>query len=500
MTPPRPMTPQSNAMKPVSRRGFLKQLNCAALGSSAVLNTLLNLRLANSAAADALGSGTDRKALVCLFLSGGCDSFNVLVPWESARYNSYSLARGVTGTDGGLAIDRSSLLRLSAPADDFGLHPSCTNLHQMATGTGNFAGKKRLALVANVGTLVQPVTKAQYVAWDNGNDLALPVPKALFSHSDQQEQWQTAIPQGKAQLTGWAGRASDILHNAYNTGATSMGISFNGNNVFQVGETTQQFVVTSSGALAFTGNSGGAAGNPLQLKNGALRATLDHHYTNLLTESFSQITKRSDDDGQLFQSKFDAAALDASINALFPTGNSLASTLKSVLRTVLIRSALGLRRQTFFVNYGGWDHHSELLATESTMLANLDAALGGFQRALEQLGLTDDVVTFTASDFGRTLRSNGSGTDHAWGGNAMVLGGPVDGGKIVGTYPDLALDGPNDIGRGGRILPTTSVDQYFAEMLKWFGVPATNMNYVLPNISNFWDPNSAMGPLGFIKA
>jgi uncharacterized protein (DUF1501 family) len=486
-------------MKPVSRRGFLKQLNCAALGSSAVLNTLLNLRLANSAAADGLGSGTDRKALVCVFLSGGCDSFNMLVPWEASRYATYSMARGVTGTDGGLAIDRNSLLRLGAPADEFGLHPSCTNLHQMATGTGTFAGKKRLALVSNVGTLVQPVSKAQYQAWDKGNDKSLPMPKALFSHSDQVEQWQTAIPQGKTQLTGWAGRASDILHGAYNTGATSMGISFNGNNVYQVGESTQQFVVTSSGALAFTGNTGGAAGNPLQLKNAALRSTLDQHYTNLLSESFSRITKRSDDGQLLFQSQFDAATLDASINALFPSGNSLASTLKSVLRTILIRNALGLRRQTFFVSYGGWDHHSELLGTEATMLTRLDQALGAFQQALELLGLTDDVVTFTASDFGRTLRSNGSGTDHAWGGNAMVLGGPVDGGKIVGIYPDLALDGPNDVGRGGRILPTTSVDQYFAEMLKWFGVPATNMNYVLPNIANFWDPNSALGPLGFIK-
>ncbi len=483
-------------MKPVSRRGFLKQLNCAALGSSAVLNTLLNLNLANRLSAQSM-PGTDSKALVCLYLGGGCDSFNVLVPWESSRYDNYALARGATGSEGGLALDRNSLLRLAAPADDFALHPSCVNLHQMATGTGNFAGKKRLGLVANIGTLIQPVTKAQYVAWDRGNDRAIPMPKALFSHSDQTEQWQTAIPQGKTQLTGWAGRASDILHSAYNSGATSMGISFSGNNIFQVGDTTQQFVVTSSGALAFSGTTGGATGNPLRLKNEALRGTLDQHYTNLLTESFSRITKHADDAQLLFQSQFNAATLEPSVDALFP-GSSLGRTLKSVLKTILIRNALGLRRQTFFVEYGGWDHHGELLESQETMLATLDAAIGGFQRALETLGLTNDVLTFTASDFGRTLRSNGSGTDHAWGGHAMAFGGPVNGGQIVGSYPDLTLDGPDDIGRGGRILPTTSVDVFFAEMLRWFGVPAGQMEYVLPNIRNFWNPTSPTGPLGLI--
>ena len=140
------------------------------------------------------------------------------------------------------------------------------------------------------------------------------------------------------------------------------------------------------------------------------------------------------------------------------------------MKTIKIRSQLGLRRQTFFVNYGGWDHHGELLNTRPAMLSTLDTAIGAYQRALETLGLQNDVITFTASDFGRTLRSNGRGTDHAWGGNAMVFGGKVDGGKIFGTYPDLTLDGPDDVGRGGRLLPSTSADAYFAELLRWFGV------------------------------
>jgi uncharacterized protein (DUF1501 family) len=479
---------------PISRRRFLRQCNCAAIGSSAVLNTLLNLQLANSLAA---GDGcTDCKSLVCVFFGGGCDSFNVLVPWEASRYATYSTTRGAFGSSGGLALDRNALLRLPAPAADFGLHPAMTQLQAMAAGSGAFAGKKRLALVTNVGTLVQPITKAQFNAWENGDNLALPVPKALFSHSDQTEQWQTAVPQGMTQLTGWAGRATDILQ-SLNTGIASMSISLSGNNVFQVGNQTQQFVITENGSLTF---DTGGAGSPNFLKNTALRSTLDQHYTNLLTESFARITKQSLDAQAQFQTAFDSAAgdLGASVDALFPGGNYLASSLRAVAKAIKIRSQLGLKRQTFFLYYGGWDHHGELLETEAGMLAAVDAAFGGYQQALEQLGLANDVVTFTASEFGRTLRSNGRGTDHAWGSNALAFGGPVDGGKIFGTYPDLTLDGPDDVGHGGRLLPSTSVDVYFAELLRWFGITPGNMAYVLPNIANFWNPASPTGPLGLI--
>jgi uncharacterized protein (DUF1501 family) len=370
----------------------------------------------------------------------------------------------------------------------------------LANGTGAFPGKRRLSFISNVGTLVQPITKAQFNAWENGQNAALPVPKALFSHSDQIEQWQTAVPQGMSQLSGWAGRCADILNSYYNTGNTSMSISLGGNNVLQVGNSTQQFVVTPSGALSFEGNTGGNPGNPLLLKNAALRSTLDQHYSNLLTESFSQLTKQSDSAQQLFQTQFDSATaqLGGGVDALFPPNNYVATTLKAVVKTIKIRSLLGLRRQTFFVQYGSWDHHGELLNTEAGMLSTLDTAIGAYQQALETLGLQNDVVTFTSSDFSRTLRSNGRGTDHAWGANAFVFGGKVDGGKIFGAYPDLALDGPDDVGRGGRLLPSTAADLYVAELLRWFGVSSSNMSYVLPNIANFWNPNSASAPLGFI--
>jgi uncharacterized protein (DUF1501 family) len=482
-----------NWNQPITRRQFIRQANCAAIGSSAILSTLLNLKLAGNLAADVTCPGC--KTLVCIFLNGGCDTFNLLVPTD-ARYAAYAASRS------DLALPVGSLLPLSAPANAFGLHPSCVNLQAMANGTGNFAGKRRLAFVSNVGTLIQPITKAQFNAWENGQNAALPVPKALFSHSDQIEQWQTAVPQGMSQLSGWAGRAADILHPTANLGATtSMSISLGGNNVFQVGNQTQQFVVTPSGALTFTGHTGGNPGNPLQLKNAALRSTLDQHYSNLLTESFAQLTKAGDDAQLQFQQQFDSAGaqLGATVDSYFPAGNYVATTLKAAAKTIKIRNQLGLTRQTIFVNYGGWDHHGELLETQAGMLTILDAAIGAFQRALETLGLADDVITFVATDFGRTLRSNGRGTDHAWGGNVFVFGGPVDGGKVFGTFPDVTLDSTDDVGRGGRLLPSTAADLYFAELLRWFGVPAGNMAYVLPNIANFWNPFSGTAPIGFVK-
>lgn len=481
----------------MTRRRFLRQANCAALGSTAILNTLLNLRLANSLAADE--PCPDCKALVCLFLSGGCDSFNVLVPHEENRYAAYAQSRGAFGSDGGLALNRDVLKRLPGPAADFGLHPALDQVHQLAGGTGAFAGRPRLTFLANVGTLVQPVTKAQFQDWEEGNNAALPLPKALFSHSDQVEQWQTALPQGMSQLAGWAGRAADILRSLNSPAAASMSLSLSGNNVFQVGQQTQPFVITENGAIAF---DSGPTGSPALLRNTAFRNILDQHYTNLLTEGFAQVTRSSLDAQAQFQRVFTspAAELTPALDRLFPSNNYLARLLRAVVRTIKIRQPLGLKRQTFFVDYGGWDHHGELLDTEAGMLATLDEAIGAYQQALDALGLADSVVTFTASDFGRTLRSNGRGTDHAWGGNAFVFGGPVAGGQVLGRYPDLTLDGPDDVGHGGRLLPGTALDLYFAELLRWFGLPNGQLPYVLPNIANFWNPNSAGNPLGFIRS
>ena len=285
----------------LSRRKFLGAC-CASVGATGLLSTLAQLRLMGAVASPDNGPVSppragapqpDYKALVCLFLAGGNDANNLVVPADASGYSAYATARGA------LALPQTSLLPIATPGGDgraWALHPAMTDLKSLYD-------RGKLAVVANVGTLIQPITKSQFNAWENGNSAALPVPKALFSHSDQIEQWQTAVPQGMSQLSGWAGRCSDILHAYYNTGGNSMSISLGGNNVFQVGNTTQQFVITPSGALSFEGNTGGANPNPLQIKNTALRNTLDQTYTNLLTESFSRLTRESDDAQSLFQTR-----------------------------------------------------------------------------------------------------------------------------------------------------------------------------------------------------
>lgn len=491
-------SPRSSSPQAISRRRFLGEANCAALSSVPVMNMLLNLKLANTVAAQtAQPEPTDRKTIVCIFLNGGMDSFNLLVP-RDGRHATYATSRGNLALpltpqtqkpkDPVIALNQAG----NGDGQLYGLHPSCTGMAELFNGIGGDTAKRRLAFVSNIGTLIQPATKAQYLAE------TVPLPRALFSHADQIDQWQTSVPQGMMQASGWAGRAADVLHTNANSGKTAMSISMSGINLFQVGNTTEQFVVTPGGALTFTkAVDGQPSTNPLNVKDTAQRSLIQQHYANLMQESFARVTKGSLDLQEEFQKHF--GGTDPAISTPFP-GSYFASTLRSVARTIWLREAFGLRRQTIFVGYGGWDHHGELLDTQAGMLGTLDGALTAFQKSLEELGLQDSVITFTASDFGRTLRSNGRGTDHAWGGNAIVMGGAVDGGRVVGTFPDLALDSTNDVGHGGRLLPTTSVDQFFAEMLRWFGVSAANMSYVLPNIANFYNPSSSSLPIGFLKA
>lgn len=477
----------SPSPSPLSRRRFLGQTACSALGSVSILNTLLNLKLANRAAAQA--SYTDYKTLVCIFLHGGNDSFNWLVPRDPARHAVYRLSRD------NLALPLGSLLPLQQSSGDghlYGLHPACPGLQEMFNGVGHDAQKRRAAWIANIGTLIEPVTKAQYLA------NSAPLPKALFSHSDQADQWQTSVPQGMTQMTGWAGRAADVLHSRVNQDV-AMNISLSGNNVLQVGGSTSQFVVSSSGALTFTqADNGTTPLHPANLKNTTHLGMLEQQYANLLQQSYVQITKTSVDLQQFFLEQMSAYD-DSAVAGYFPLHTWFGYDMRAVAKMVALRQALGLHRQTIFIGFGGWDHHSELLENHSTMLPMLDRGLTAFQRAMEALNLQDSVITFTASDFGRTLRSNGRGTDHAWGGNSLVMGGPVQGGRIYGTFPDQTLDSANDTGYGGRMIPTTSVDQLFAELLRWFGVPAADMDYVLPNVANFYDVHSSTLPLGFLR-
>lgn len=450
------------------------------------MNTLLNLNLANKAAAQQ--APTDYRSLVCLFLHGGNDSYNWLVP-RDARHASY------TATRGDLALPTNQLRALNQTGGDgllYGIHPNCAGLQELFNGLGGDTAKRRAAFISNIGTLIQPVTKAQYLAE------TVPLPRALYSHSDQIDQWQTSVPQGMTQLSGWAGRAADVLHSVANANSLSMNISLAGNNLWQVGNSTTQFVVTDRGALTFTGSEIGDALHPMRLKNAAHRSIIEQSYGNLMQQSYSHLTKSSIELQEFFLQQFNSFD-DSAIRGLFPTNNWVAQQFLAAAKMIALRNGLGLHRQTLFLSFGGWDHHGELLETQAEMLTLLDGALTAFQWALDQLGLQDSTLTYTASDFGRTLRSNGRGTDHAWGANALVMGGPVQGGRIYGTFPDLTLESNDDTGYGGRTIPTTSVDSLFAEMLRWFGVPAADMDYVLPNIANFYNVNSSSLPIGFLK-
>jgi uncharacterized protein (DUF1501 family) len=487
-----------------SRRQFIGETSCAAIGSTTAISTLLNLTMANHAAAQG-GMGDQRKALVCLFLAGGCDTFNFLIPRDpQGGYKEYADSRSA------LAIPQNELIPLNFTDNQgrsYGLHPSCPRLAEMFNGMAGDVSKKRVSLMANIGTLIEPIPNKQ--AYLNGT---VGIPKALFSHRDQIEQWQTSVPQGMRVLSGWGGRAADVIHSTYNTEQTSgyympMNFSLSGNSAFQIGQSQGQFVITRSGALSFTGSS---AKSPVHVaKQQALRATVaspvEDHYQNLFQRTHGQITANSIDRGTDFQTHFDSPGTVNSLNidtvlagAGFPN-HWLSDQFKAAIKTIAIREALKLKRQTIFIEFGGWDHHTELLTNQRKMFLILDGVLYAFQKSLELLGLAQDVVTFTCSDFGRTLRSNGQGTDHAWAGNQLVMGAPVTGGVIRGQFPSLVIDGANDIGRGGRLFPSLSADEYFCEMLRWFGVTAGDMDMVLPNIRKFYNPASAAGPVGFIS-
>ncbi len=499
-----------------TRRRFLGEAACAAVGSASVLSTMLNLQMANHAAAVGSPGSGQRKTLVCLHLSGGWDSYNVLIPYaasaaseaDDAVYAEYKAARS------NLAIPRQNLLPLTGLTDaqgrNFGLHPNCKRMAEMFNGPSGspYQGKKRLSLIANVGTLVEPISnKSEYY------NATKALPKALFSHRDQTEQWQTSVPQGLDVLTGWAGRAADVLHSTFNTEQTGgfympMSFSLSGNSAFQTGAHQGQFVLTHNGAISLTGANNPNPPRVLAAKNAAiseiLGSPLDSHYKNLLQQSFANITRDSIARGATFQAEFDRpgsvngvdviATLDA---AGFPDYLP-AANLRAAVQNLAIRESLKLCRQTIFIEWGGWDHHGELLNTQAEMLSVLDDSLYAYQNAIEALGLQDDVITFTSSDFGRTLRSNGQGTDHAWSGHQLVLGGPIDGGKLLGRFPSLEINGVDDIGRGGRLFPRLSCDEYFCELLRWFGVNSSDMDQVLPNITNFYNPGAANHPIGFL--
>ncbi len=444
-----------------NRRSFLKFASLAAAGSLAGLDPF------GSLSAFAQAGASDYKALVCIFLFGGNDGNNLIIPTDAAGFANYKILRGP------LAVAQASVLPLAG-------QPALGLTGAMPGAQALFNGR-RLALLANIGTLTQPLTRAQFLA---NTDAA---PHNLFSHADQQRIWQTETPIGAAD-TGWAGRTADLL-SASSAGSLPMVVTTAGSEIFTAGRSTFGMSVPPNSASV----SGGICNEGV---NCAIRLNAAQQ---LLTFSTGATLVQADQtltaNAFRYAAQLSSAVKDApALQTAFPSGNPLAAQLQQIAQIIQVRSTLGARRQIFFASLGSFDTHSNQVATHTWLLSQLDDALSAFDTATTELGVNANVTSFTMSDFGRALTPNTAfGSDHAWGSHHLVMGGAVRGGKLYGTLPTLALAGPDDAGTDGRWIPTTSTTQYAATLASWFGVPAAQLATVFPLLPNFKSAN-----LGFV--
>jgi len=497
-----------------SRRDFLRQSACASLGVTSLVNALAQMRLMTAAMAQGV-PGSGYKALVCLFLNGGNDSNNMLVPigdpGDDELRADYEAGRGV------LALPRASAQAINIPPATkafqrhhggsvypLGFHPNAPELAALFNNG-------ELGVVCNVGSLAYPVpTRNDYL------NATVPLPPQLFSHADQQTQWQSSVPD-KAFTSGWGGRAADLLNSSYNAGTStvSMSISLDGINSFQVGTTGQviQYVVKPGGTVPLSGfgpaddpyknalNTDGSyqttdQGKRLKAFEDIMRLT----HANLHEEEYNRIIQRARATEGLIGAAISAAATSGvDFDATFINANTkLGDQLKMIAKLIAGRSVLGNNRQIFFCQVGGYDTHQTLLTSHANLIAELSGGLKAFRDTLVALGVFDDVVTFTASDFNRTFTPNNTdvskaGSDHAWGGHALVMGGQVNGGDLYGHFPKFKIGNATDsIDAGtnnrGRWIPDTSVDQYSAVLTKWMGAGTSEIEAIFPNLPRFDDP------------
>ncbi|HKE47777.1 MAG TPA: DUF1501 domain-containing protein [Rhodanobacteraceae bacterium] len=484
----------------VNRREFLRKSICAALGGASLYSALGSLKLIGAAAAAQRPSGfTDYKALVCVFMYGGNDSFNTIVPMSGTDLTSYLASRG----DLAITAGQHALAPASGggPAN-YGLHPSMPEMASLFN-TG------KAAIVANVGSLLYPITQAQF------QDETVPTPPQLFSHDDQTNQWQTSRPDD-ANANGWGGRIADILH-ATNQGAVPMSITLSGMNRFQRGGIVSQYSIDSWGAsCAATGNPDcgpfsvttmdylgngpeswlinwddpNVVANDVAAYNALIASGTQTH---VLERAYADAATRTIANSTLINNALNGVTLTTA----FPD-TDLGNQLAAVAMLIKVRAALGMARQIYFVSVGNYDTHGTQLTDQGDNLIQLSQGMSAFYNATVELGIANSVTAFTASDFGRSLAVNGDGTDHGWGGHHFVVGGAVHGQRFYGTMPSLAPyddnnpggSNPDDTGYG-QIIPTQAVDQYAATLATWFGVDASSVNDIFPNLGRF--PSSDLG-------
>ena len=449
-----------------SRRNFLKDSLCASLGASSAAAMLGNLAL--TAAAVPPVQSSDFKALVCVFLGGGNDGDNTLVPYNQTDYNAYAAARTA------VALPRASLLPITPTTTDgraFALHPGVSELQTLF-------GQKKLAIISNAGPLLAPTTRMQFL------QKSVPLPPQLFSHTDQLTHWQTAWPDQIPQ-TGWGGRLADALNVLNPNSQISMSVSLTSSNIFQTGNNVLPQMIASEGPInLFYYNEGwNYPGTNVP------KAFLQQNYANALEKTYRDTFKNAMDNTVRLSASLAQAPVT---NTAFPN-NKLAKQLQMIAKLISVRSQLGLRRQVFFCFLDGFDTHGDQLNTQNTLLRQVSQSLDAFYKTTVELGVANNVTTFTASDFGRTYKSNGKGSDHGWGNHQFVLGGAVKGGDIYGKVPVQQINGPDD-STDGRWIPTIATDEYAATLASWFGAGAGDLATIFPNIGRFGRPN-----LGFMS-
>ncbi len=458
----------------MTRRRFLTHSCSLGIASATVSTSLLSLGLARTAAAQ---SAPGYRALVCILLAGGNDSYNMLVPTDNDQFGEYRAIRS------DLALEQGSLLALPGTASNgrnYGLHPGMPELQSLfATGDA--------AMIANVGTLLEAYD-AQAVEAGTAR-----LPLGLFSHADQINQWQTAVPNARI-AQGWGGRVADIMQDVNVANGVSMNISLSGSNVFQSGNQVGEYSIEATGDGAPGINNYDDGSDYGTFKKRMVDELLAVQQTHIFRREYARRLRGAIDAQSVF---VDALQTSPTLTTTFSPGY-FSQALRQIARVIGARGALGANRQTFFVTVGGWDHHDDVLDNQATMLPAISQGLSEFRDALVELDVFDDVTTFTTSDFGRTLTSNGKGSDHGWGGHHIVMGGAVNGARIYGDYPTISSSSPLDVGRG-VYAPTTSVDEYFAELALWFGVSVSELDQVLPNVRSFYSPGSAEPPIGFLS-
>jgi uncharacterized protein (DUF1501 family) len=475
-----------------SRREFLRYSSAmtSAIGLTA---SPFAINLATMSSAAAQSNPSDYKAIVCLFLYGANDHANTVLATDQSSWSEYIRIR-TTNEAGSIALPDANSPRGVLPITPFtGQSGRSFALHPNLTEVKALFDVGRAAIISNVGPLIMPTTLAQYKA------LSVPVPPKLFSHNDQQSLWQAYAPEGA--LYGWGGRMGDMLA-ANNSNSVFTAISTTGSAVFLAGQTVKQYQISTTGAVAIAGISGTLYGSSTAANT--MRSIITKDSGNYFQKDHAAVTNRSISAQALLSPSMPAAGSGGvpnptqytNPNTLNLANNSLATQLQTVARIIAARSALGAKRQVFFVSLGGFDTHDLQRTNHADLLARVSHAISYFDTTMGNLmgsDMRNQVTLFTASDFGRTFTSNGDGTDHGWGSHHFIVGGAVKGKDIYGNFPVTGLGHSQDVG-SGSLLPQFSVDQYGATLASWFGLSDSQINDVFPNIKNFSARN-----LGFLR-